>query len=149
MHFYPWKHWLVGSIPFQTNSILAGKQCGRFSTFKRRWFSMTDTCVSSAQLNRPIWTKCVFSTLKSLFGSQFFFQKLIQFSARINVLHASHSNIDAFLFRDTCGSSTQLNRPIWQKMCVFPLENPDSQVLFPSKTHSILTVKQCVRCSYF
>jgi hypothetical protein len=32
------------------------------------------------------------------------------------VLDAATSNIDGFLWRDTCVSSTQLNRPIWNKV---------------------------------
>jgi hypothetical protein len=31
------------------------------------------------------------------------------------------SNIDGFLSRDTCVSSSQVNRPIWNKMSISPL----------------------------
>jgi hypothetical protein len=93
--------------------------------------------------------KCAFSTLKSLFGRQFSFLKLAQFSERINELHVAHSNIYAFLFRDTCVSLIQLNRPIWNKMCILPLDNADWKAVFHEKTTSVLTEKQCARCSTF
>jgi hypothetical protein len=93
-------------------------------------FLSRDTCVSSPHLYRPTWNKmCVFN-FEILVWKPVFLSKLIQFSWRINVLYATHSNIDAFLFRDTCGSLTHLNMPIWHKFCLFPLENPDSQVVF-------------------
>jgi hypothetical protein len=40
--------------------------------------------------------------------------KLTQFSNGNNVQDAAASNIDAFLWRDTCVCSTQLNSPIWK-----------------------------------
>jgi hypothetical protein len=36
------------------------------------------------------------------------------------VLDGPVSNIDGFLWRDTCVSSTQLNRPIWKKESLSP-----------------------------
>jgi hypothetical protein len=41
--------------------------------------------------------------------------KLTQFSNGNNVQDAAASNIDAFLWRDTCVCSTQLNSPICKK----------------------------------
>jgi hypothetical protein len=40
------------------------------------------------------------------------------------------SNIDGFLLRDTCVSSTQLNRPICNKRGYLHLENPKLQKVF-------------------
>jgi hypothetical protein len=54
-----------------------------------------------------------FSTLKTLIGSMYFFQKLPQFSQGKNVLDVEAYNTDGFLWRVTFVSSTQLNRPIW------------------------------------
>jgi hypothetical protein len=31
------------------------------------------------------------------------------------MIDATDSNTDSFLWRDICGTSTQLNRPIWSK----------------------------------
>jgi hypothetical protein len=45
----------------------------------------------------------------------------------------SCSNIDAFLVRDTCVSSTQLNRPICNNRGYLHLENPSLQEVFLSK----------------
>jgi hypothetical protein len=53
-----------------------------------------------------------FSTLKTMICRKYSFQKLTQFSQANNVLGAAASNIVGFLWRDTCVSSTQLNRPI-------------------------------------
>jgi hypothetical protein len=64
-----------------------------------------------------------------------------------NVLDAATSNIGGFLWRDTCVSSTQLNRPIWNKVS---LSTP-SKLWFvgsiPFKNNSILTGKKCARWS--
>jgi hypothetical protein len=57
-----------------------------------------------------------FSTLKILICRKDSFQKLCQFSQGKNVLDAPASKTDAFLSRDTCVSSTQLNIHIWNKM---------------------------------
>jgi hypothetical protein len=54
-----------------------------------------------------------------------------------------------FLSRDTCVSSSQLKRPIWNTIAFLPPENPDRQAGFLSKTNSILTGKQWDRCSTF
>jgi hypothetical protein len=64
-------------------------------------FLFKDTRVSSTQLNRPIWNKNVsFSPLTVVIGRQYSLQKLPQFSQGNNVLDATASNIDVFLFRD-------------------------------------------------
>jgi hypothetical protein len=49
------------------------------------------------------------------------------------VLHVPPSNIDGFLSRDTYVSSTQLNRPSWNKMCDSSLLDPDRLEVFLSK----------------
>jgi hypothetical protein len=62
------------------------------------------------------------STLKHLSFRKTSFQKL-------NILTWKHmqegavSNIDGFLWRDTCVSSTQQNRPIWRKGSLSPPGN--------------------------
>jgi hypothetical protein len=47
-------------------------------------------------------------------------QKQTQFLHGNNVLHAAGSNIDGFLWRDACVSSTELNRPNWKRMSLSP-----------------------------
>jgi hypothetical protein len=61
-----------------------------------------------------------FSPLKTLNGKQYSFLKLNKFSQGNNVLDAPASNVDSFLSRDTCVSSTQLNRSIWNKLSISP-----------------------------
>jgi hypothetical protein len=46
------------------------------------------------------------------------FQKLTQLSQGNNVLDTADSNINGFLWRDTCVSSTQVRRPFWNPMCL-------------------------------
>jgi hypothetical protein len=58
------------------------------------------------------------------------FQERTQFSQGNNVLDAEAPNIDVILWRDTCVSSTKLNRPIWSKERVPPLENDDLLKVF-------------------
>jgi hypothetical protein len=52
--------------------------------------------------------------LKYLTFSKYSFQKVTQFSLGNNLVDAPVSNIDGFLSRDTCISSTQVTRPIWK-----------------------------------
>jgi hypothetical protein len=66
------------------------------------------------QQNEPI------STLKTMIFRKYSFQKLTQFSEGNNVLDAPASNTDGFPSRDTCVSSTHMNRPIWSKQSVYP-----------------------------
>jgi hypothetical protein len=46
--------------------------------------------------------------------------KITEFSQENNVLESAASFIDGFFWRDTCVSSTQVNRPIWSKQSLFP-----------------------------
>jgi hypothetical protein len=57
----------------------------------------------------------LFSILKSMISRKYFFQKLHHFSQGNNVLDAANSNIDGFHWRDTCVSSTHLNKTTWSK----------------------------------
>jgi hypothetical protein len=62
------------------------------------------------------------STLKTLICRQYFFQKLSQSAQGNNVLDAPSSNTDIFLWRNTCVSSSLLNRPILEQVwpvCTF------------------------------
>jgi hypothetical protein len=57
-------------------------------------------------------TRWASSTLKMEICRVYSFQKLTEFSQGHTVLDVAASKIDGFLWRDTCGSSTQLDRPI-------------------------------------
>jgi hypothetical protein len=52
------------------------------------------------------------------------------------VLDAPASNTDGFLSRDTCVSSTHLNRPFRNKMRLFHLEITEVQEVLHPKTNS-------------
>jgi hypothetical protein len=56
------------------------------------------------------------------------------------VLDAAACNLDGFLWRDTCVSSTQLNRPIWNKQSLSPPGNTCAagRVLFKKSKNSRL-----------
>jgi hypothetical protein len=60
--------------------------------------------------------------METLSGRQYSFQKLTQFSQENTVLDALPSNIDIFISRGTCVSSTQLSRPIWKKCPFYPFK---------------------------
>jgi hypothetical protein len=60
------------------------------------------------------------STLKTLSYRKYSFQQLTQFSQGNNILDAPASNTDGFLWRDTCISSSPVNRPIWNKESLSP-----------------------------
>jgi hypothetical protein len=91
----------------------------------------------------------LFSTLKTEICWKYSFQKLTQFSQGNNVLDAAASNIDVILWRDTCVSLTQMNRPIGANRVHLHLETLELQKIFLSKTNSAFTGKQCARCSCF
>jgi hypothetical protein len=55
------------------------------------------------------------STLKYISCRKLSFHELTQFSQGNNVLESEPSNIDGFLWRDTCVASTKVNRPFWYK----------------------------------
>jgi hypothetical protein len=113
-------------------------------------FLCRDTCVYSTLLNRPSWrqTELIFK-LKHVSCRKYCFQKLTEFSQGKNVLGAPASNIDGFVWRDTCVSSSQAKRPIWNKMSLSPSENYDFRDVFLSKTNSIVNWEQCSICSCF
>jgi hypothetical protein len=53
-------------------------------------------------------------------GRKYSFQKLNQISQGNKVRDAAASNLDGFLLRDICVSSTQVNRPIWNSLSISP-----------------------------
>jgi hypothetical protein len=118
-------------------STLKTRVCRKYSSQKLKQFSQgtnvldapdsnihgflwRDTGVSSTQLSLPISKTESLSTFKNLSFRKHSFQTLIQFCLEYNLLDALASNIDDFLSSDSCGSSTQLNRPIWNKESLCP-----------------------------
>jgi hypothetical protein len=91
-----------------------------------------------------------FSTLNILFCRKYFFQNLTIFTKVNNMVDASASNSNGFLSRDTCVSSTELNRPNCNKVSLSPhLIEPKWQEVFLSKPDSVFPQKQCARfCSF-
>jgi hypothetical protein len=78
-------------------------------------FPSRDSCVSSTQLSRPIWSKLSVSPHENLDGQAVFLSTLTQFSQGNKVLDAPPSNLGGFLLRDTCVSTIHPNRPILNK----------------------------------
>jgi len=64
--------------------------------------------------------KWAFSILKTLVCRKYSFQNLTEFSWPNNVLDVAATFIAGFLWRDAYGSSTQVKRPIWSKVRLFP-----------------------------
>jgi hypothetical protein len=87
--------------------------------------------------------------LKNRRGWKFFFEKLSQFSQGNHVLVATASKRHVCLSRDTCVSSTELIRPIWNKMSLFHVKNYELQEVFVSRTIPVLTGNPCARCCSF
>jgi hypothetical protein len=80
-----------------------------------------DTCVSSTQMKRPIWTNISLAQpLIYLTCKKYSLEKLTQFSQGNDLMDAPHCNIDAFLATYTCVSSILLNMPFWNKMSLYP-----------------------------
>jgi hypothetical protein len=89
------------------------------------------------------------STLKKQSCQTYLFQKVTQFSQGCNVLDTPASKPDAVLVRDTCISSTQLERSIWNKGSQSQPLKPKLHEVFLSKTKSVLPGKQCAKCCGF
>jgi hypothetical protein len=73
------------------------------------------------------------STWKTVICRKYLLQTLIQFSLGNSVLDATASNRHLFLLRDTCVSSTQLNRLIWNRDNLSPLWKPQIRKYFIQK----------------
>jgi hypothetical protein len=67
----------------------------------------TDTCVPSRKLNRPIWNKISLHHIENSDLQEVFLRKTNSLLTGKHMLDAAASNIDDFLWRDTCVSSTQ------------------------------------------
>jgi hypothetical protein len=101
---------------------------------------------SATQVNSPTGANSACFHHETPMLQEAFISKTNSILTGKNVLDAPDSNIDVFLWRAICVSSTQLNRPIWYKQS---LEKPKLLEVFLSKTTSIFTVKNCTRCSCF
>jgi hypothetical protein len=67
----------------------------------------TDTCVSSTQLNKPIWNNHRLSpVLQTHLAESILFKKELNCHREKNVLDSEASNIDCFLWSETCVTST-------------------------------------------
>ena len=108
-----------------------------------------DISVSSIQHNKNIWNKLSLSRPWKFWGAGLTAIQLNSIFTGNNVLDAPAPNIDGFLLGDICVSSSQLNRPGWNKESLSPPWKPTLHDLFLSKTISILTGKQCARCFCF
>jgi hypothetical protein len=94
------------------------------------------------QINRPNWTMMrISSPWKLWFARRYSFKNLLDFHRNKKVIDTPASNRDGVHLRDTCVSSTQLNRPIWNKMTCIPGSNCDFWEVIHSKTTSILSGK--------
>jgi hypothetical protein len=76
---------------------------------------------------------------------EYSFQKMTQFLQGNNVLNAAASNLDPFLWRDTCVSPTQLNSTFWNNMSLVPPSHHDYHEVLLSTFKSIPNIKQRAR----
>jgi hypothetical protein len=83
-------------------------------------FLCRDTCVSILPEEANFEQNAPLSTFKALICMKYTFQQLTQFSQGNNVLDAVASNIDGFPLRDTHVQSTQMSRPICNKLILSP-----------------------------
>jgi hypothetical protein len=90
-----------------------------------------------------------FPNLKMIILRKYSFQKQIQFSKGNNLLDDTPSNTDGFLWRDTVFFQlTQIGLFGANRVCLH-LQTPKLQEILLSRANSILTGKQCARCSCF
>jgi hypothetical protein len=129
----------------KTNTVLTGKQCAsNMDGFF--WEIHVFLQVSWIGIFGTRWAS---STLKIEIFRVRSFQKLTEFSHGNTVLDVAASNIEVFLWRDTCGSLTQLNKRIYIKHRLSPPWNTKVAGIIPSINNSSLTGKQCVKCTCF
>jgi hypothetical protein len=102
------------------HSVITEKQCAVASVSTQMDFLREIHVFLQVRWIGGSAAKGAFSILKSLVCRKNFFQKLTEFSWHNNVLDAAATFIAGFLWRDTYGSSTQVNRPIWSKRRLFP-----------------------------
>jgi hypothetical protein len=87
-------------------------------------------------------TKGPMSTLKIVLQEVVFSKTNWPFKGN-NVLHTLASNTKGFLSRDTCVSSTQLIRPIWNKDSLSSPETPKSQDVYCQKLSQFSLKTMC------
>jgi hypothetical protein len=82
------------------------------------------------------------SPLKILSCRKYSFQKLTKFSQEKNALDVPASNVDVFLWRDTCVSSSQMCMGLFGTNTAYVhLDMVKLQDVFISKNHSVLIGK--------
>jgi hypothetical protein len=112
-------------FPSKIKLILTGKQVAWCYSFKYRcisfepymWF-LNLAQQSNCEKTVPI------STLKGMLSTKCSFQEVTQFSLCNNILNTPNPNQDSFLVSDMWVTSTELNRPIWNKDPITTLKNP-------------------------
>ena len=103
------------------NLVFTVTPCATYCSFQRRWFSLEDTCISSTQLNRRVSSQQSICPPWNTYSSEkSSFQKTTSILTGNQVLLAPATQTNGFLSRDTCISSTQLDRLIWIKMSFSP-----------------------------
>jgi hypothetical protein len=109
------KHSSQKGTQFSKGNNVPGAHASKTNGFPWKYVCFVSTT------DRPIWKKMSLSPLWKLhLAGSIFFQILLQFSQRHNGLDAACTNVDGFLSRDTCVSSSRLNRPLWNKMSFSP-----------------------------
>jgi hypothetical protein len=134
----------------KTNSILTGKHCSRCSCFGQKSFSLERyMCFCNSYEKAYVEQREPISTLKNLRGRKYSFLKLTHITQGTNVLDDPANNtvfffwhIDVFLQLSWIGL-------FGRKRAYLNIEKSKLQEVFLSKTNSILTRKQCARCSCF
>jgi hypothetical protein len=132
----------------KTVSILTGQQCSWCSSFKHRCFYVERyLCFFNLAELAYVTENEPFFTLKTRIFRKQCYQKLTHFSISNTVLHFSFSNIQGFL--QQIHVSLQLT---WTGICggnsaYFHLVSPKFFYVFFLKCKSVLTGKQCARCS--
>jgi hypothetical protein len=151
---------------FGNNEPFSTLTCRKYSFHKLIQFSQGTTCQMPQLLTYMVsleWYKCFFnsveyayleqtepiSTLKHLSCRKYSFQKRIQFSQGNNVFDAPACNKDGFFQEIHLFLQLSQRGLFGTKWALLHIENYDLQRVFLSKTNSILTGKQCFRCSCF
>jgi hypothetical protein len=121
---------LQEGFPTKTKSILTGKNVLNTPASFTDGFLWRDTCISSTQLNRPVLIKQNLFPPSNLWLAKGLLSKTNSLLTGNNALDTPATKNDGFLWNDTCVSSTVLNRPIWNKMSLSPVQMYDLQKVF-------------------
>jgi hypothetical protein len=131
------------------NTILKRKQCYRSCSFQHRWFSLQGNVFLQLTWIGLLHANRAYLHLQSPTLLEIILSKTTSIVTRIKVLNAAACSIHEFLEEEHVLLPLSWIGLFGANTAYLHLEIPRLQEAFLSKTDTILTWKQCARCSCF